>query len=430
MERVYLPAFYLGVSEELEKAARCWEGYRPVPGKKPYSEDSCEPEKTSKKSDKKAEAVQLQTSVPGETPEQLLSRVRQDKFKFPQFMQNAQQHKWNVPGVPFANSLIQGFLKDNRQTPEVIKNKISNQSDGTLLKVINKNPDAFKGVQNQTQPQPGQDVSKIAFDLDNMPSNENILPNISNQSKWKYVRTKDGLRLSDGNLVYNFGGFPDEFPGEDLKVNRLKDDNILDFEKDSIGKGTAQIHRSSPDNIYMTLADGAKNPTFMLQHEEGQNWRYSPSKKFLEKLKAMQSKVSPESSRTETPAASHEYENATLLDPESLFKGAEDFYKKAFDPTHPTLDLDSNDLANIIKTVGYGGAALGQGFVNTAKEHPIATGAALYGLTSGVSALRDMVSPERKLEREADPRAKLKHMLGNVAIAGVPTIAAAAIGTK
>ena len=129
MERVYLPAFYLGVSEELEKAARCWEGYRPVPGKKPYSEDSCEPEKTDKKSDKKAEAVQLQTSVPGETPEQLLSRVRQDKFKFPQFMQNAQQHKWNVPGVPFANSLIQGFLKDNTQTPEVIKNKISNQSE-------------------------------------------------------------------------------------------------------------------------------------------------------------------------------------------------------------------------------------------------------------------------------------------------------------
>ena len=428
MISVYLPAFYLGVSEELEKAARCWEGYRPVPGKKPYSEDSCEPEKTVKKSDKKAEASQLQTSVPGEAPTQLLNRVRHDKVKFPQFMRNAQQHKWSVPGVPFANSLIQGFLKDNSQNPEVIKNKINKHSDDTLLKVINKNPEAFKGVQNQTQL--GQDASKIAFDLDNMPSNENILPNISKQSKWKYVRTKDGLRLSDGNLVYNFGGFPDEFLGEDHKVNRLKDDNILDFEKDSIGKGTAQIHRSSPDNIYMTLADGAKNPTFMLQHEEGQNWRYSPSKKFLEKLKAMQSKVSPESSRTETPAASHEYENATLLDPESLFKGAEDFCKKAFDAMHPTLDLDSNDLADIIKTVGYGGAALGQGLINTASQHPIATGATLYGVTRGVSALRDMLSPERKLEREADPRAKLQHELSNIAIAGVPTIAAAALGTK
>lgn len=428
MTSVYLPAFYLGVAEELEKAARCWEGYRPVPGKKPYSEDSCEPEKADKKSDKKAEAVQLQTSVPGETPEQLLSRARQDKFKFPQFIQNAQKHKWSVPGVPFANSLIQGFLKDNSQNPEVIKNKINKHSDATLLKVINKNPDAFKGVQNQTQL--GQDASKIAFDLDNMPSNENILPNINSQSKWKYVRTKDGLRLSDGNLVYNFGGFPDEFPGEDLKVNRLKDDNILDFEKDSIGKGTAQIHRSSPDNIYMTLADGARNPTFMLQHEEGQNWRYSPSKKFLEKLKAMQTRVEPATNKSESPATTHEYENATLLDPESLFKGAEDFCKKAFDPMHPTLDLDANDLADIIKSVGYGGAALGQGLINTATDHPIATGATLYGLTSGVSALRDMISPERRLEREADPHKNLQHHLGNIAIAGVPTIAAAALGTK
>jgi hypothetical protein len=425
MENVYLPAFYLGVVEELEKAARCWKGYRPVPGKKPYSEDSCEPEKDSKK----AEAVPLQTSVPGETPEQLLARVRHDNFKFPKFMQNAQQHRWNVPGVPFANSLIQGFLKDNSQTPEVIKNKISNQSDSTLLKVINKNPDAFRGVQNQ--PQPGQEASKIAFELDSMPSNENILPNINSQSKWKYVRTKNGLRLSDGNLVYNFGGFPEEFPGEDFRVNRLKDDNILDFEKDSIGKGTAQIHRSSPDNIYMTLADGARNPTFMLQHEEGQNWRYSPSKKFLEKLKALQAKTSTVLDKAEPSQEAPEYEKATLLDPESLFKGAEDFCKRASaDPLHLTLGLDSDDLSNIIKSVGYGGAALGQGFINTATNHPIATGATLYGLTSGVSALRDMMSPERKAEREADPRKKLQHELGNIAIAGVPTLAAAALGTK
>jgi hypothetical protein len=323
MLNVYLPAFYLGVSEELEKFARCWKGYEPVPGKEAYSEDSCRP-KRSKKEQKE----------------------------------------------------------------------------------------------------------KSAFDVSSMPLNENILPNINSQSKWKYVRTKNGLRLSDGNLVYNFGGFPEEFPGEDFRVNRLKDDNILDFEKDSIGKGTAQIHRSSPDNIYMTLADGARNPTFMLQHEEGQNWRYSPSKKFLEKLKALQAKTSTVLDKAESSQEAPEYEKATLLDPESLFKGAEDFCKSAFDPMHPTLGLDSDDLSNIIKSVGYGANALGQGFINTATNHPIATGATLYGLTRGVSALRDMMSPERKAEREADPRKKLQHELGNIALAGVPTIAAAALGTK
>jgi hypothetical protein len=329
-------------------------------------------------------------------------------------------------GVPGGNSLIQNFL--NKSTPDEVGQKINSTSDETLLKVINKNPAAFRGVQNQ--PINTSVGAKVAFDAASMPSNENILPNINSQSKWKYVRTKDGLRLSDGNLVYNFGGFPEEFPGEDIRVNRLKDDNILDFEKDHIGKGTAQIHRSSPDNIYMTLSDGAKNPTFMLQHEEGQNWRYSPSKKFLAKLKAVQARIKEPESKPEAVSPVPEYENTMLLDPESLLKGAADFCKKAFDATHPTFALDADDAANIIKGLGYGTAALGKGFVNTATEHPIATGATLFGLTSGVSALRDMISPERKLEREASPGARLQHILGNVALAGVPTLAAAAIGTK
>lgn len=40
----------------LAKQARCWEGYEPVPGKEPYSEDSCRPKGSSKKKEKKAES--------------------------------------------------------------------------------------------------------------------------------------------------------------------------------------------------------------------------------------------------------------------------------------------------------------------------------------------------------------------------------------
>lgn len=37
--------------------SRCWEGYEPVPGKKPYSEDSCRPKGSkAKKSEKKVKA--------------------------------------------------------------------------------------------------------------------------------------------------------------------------------------------------------------------------------------------------------------------------------------------------------------------------------------------------------------------------------------
>jgi hypothetical protein len=39
---------------QLKKAARCWSGYEPVPGKKPYSNDSCRPIGSKKKKKKKA----------------------------------------------------------------------------------------------------------------------------------------------------------------------------------------------------------------------------------------------------------------------------------------------------------------------------------------------------------------------------------------
>ena len=55
--------FGLGVEDEKtamlrKQAGRCWEGYEPVPGKEPYSEDSCRPKgKKAKKKEKKADMV-------------------------------------------------------------------------------------------------------------------------------------------------------------------------------------------------------------------------------------------------------------------------------------------------------------------------------------------------------------------------------------
>jgi hypothetical protein len=39
------------------KIARCWKGYEPVPGKKPYSNDSCRPAGSKKKKEKKARST-------------------------------------------------------------------------------------------------------------------------------------------------------------------------------------------------------------------------------------------------------------------------------------------------------------------------------------------------------------------------------------
>jgi len=45
---------FIGTVLKIEKAARCWKGYEPVPGKKPYSNDSCRPTGSKKKKEKKA----------------------------------------------------------------------------------------------------------------------------------------------------------------------------------------------------------------------------------------------------------------------------------------------------------------------------------------------------------------------------------------
>lgn len=117
--------------------------------------------------------------------------------------------------------------------------------------------------------------------------NENILPTFNNQKNWRYVQTPEGLRLSDGDKVYSFG--LKDFGGELGRVPKLDDIPILDFESGRLGGGTAQIHRSSPDSIYLTLANGRENPTFRLEHESGKNWKYIPSKKMIKRLEQLRS---------------------------------------------------------------------------------------------------------------------------------------------
>jgi len=61
------------LQNEMMKAARCWAGYEPVPGKAPYSEDSCRPAgakstKKNKKSTKEKTAAQPYTGPRSSTP--------------------------------------------------------------------------------------------------------------------------------------------------------------------------------------------------------------------------------------------------------------------------------------------------------------------------------------------------------------------------
>jgi len=277
-----IPSFILGVSEELEKNAkktkRCWTGYEPVPGKKPYSEDSCRP------------------------------------------------------------------------------------------------------IQNKDK----QSLNKKSIDLSSMPVNENIFPSSSSQLKWKYSRTPDKLRLSDGNLVYSFS-MPSEFSSEDIPVERLADEALTDFEKDMINKGTAQIHRSSPDNIYLTLADGANNPTFMLQHEKDKQWRYTPSQKFIEKIKKIKENL-----------PSTQEENIEV-DPASLLESAKDFQKVSSQQgiisglRHSTTGLSQQALAEKIKNFAEGTVDFGNNAINFMSNHPLEGAFGGFVAAKGLKYLYDKI---------------------------------------
>lgn len=256
-----------------------------------------------------------------------------------------------------------------------------------------------------------EELEKFAnVGLDSMPINENILPTITNQARWKYVRTKDGLKLTDGNLVYSFRGLPEEYPGEDLKVERAADDNILGLDEGAVSKGTAQIHRSSPDNVYVTLADGRINPTFMLQHEGGSSWRYSPSKKFVQKLKAL--------TTTHTP------ESPVVVDQAALFDGARDTIKQAvYNPLTRTGGMDASEAAKFLSDKVNQIGDIAGSTSSWMYEHPIISLLGGYGIVRGVGALRDKLNPQRVVERESDPLGESKRQTSAIAAASLPLLA-------
>ncbi len=276
------------------------------------------------------------------------------------------------------------------------------------------------GVQEELE-KSARALTKEALDISSMPVNENILPTLAGQAKWKYVRTRDGLKLSDGNLVYSFGGLGEEYPSEDAKVSRLGEDSILDFDKDAIGKGTAQIHRSSPDNIYMTLADGRKNPTFMLQHEEGKNWRYSPSKKFVAKLKAMEENLKPEmgdlseSATTESPSA--------VINTSSLLEGGNDHMKQAF-------EMDAEEASSALKSVLHGVSDFGSNFVASHASRPITSLVGGYAASKGLSKVLDHINPDRVTERAMNPASRTSHEIYSILPSAAATLGSMAIKTQ
>ena len=91
-----------------------------------------------------------------------------------------------------------------------------------------------------------------------------VLPTIENQVNWKYSRNGNILHLNDGTNIHVFE-LNDENHETDFPAVK-KDDGIFPL-TNKLTQHTAQIHRSNPAALYLTLHDGEKNPTYTFRHE-------------------------------------------------------------------------------------------------------------------------------------------------------------------
>lgn len=116
------------IIEIMQKAARCWAGYEPVPGKAPYSEDSCRPKrKAKKKTENKTEkkAAKPHTGAHSNTafdPTHAAGLLGMKPDANPQQVYNRMMHKYQTGGFTPAQfselrDKYQGLPPKFTQTP-------------------------------------------------------------------------------------------------------------------------------------------------------------------------------------------------------------------------------------------------------------------------------------------------------------------------
>jgi hypothetical protein len=90
-------------------------------------------------------AIELNTSVPGETPEDLLKRILNDKINKDVFFENAAKHDWNISGVPAM--IARTVARKAQQNPDPYLRSLRDKvSPSTILEVIKNNATAFDSV--------------------------------------------------------------------------------------------------------------------------------------------------------------------------------------------------------------------------------------------------------------------------------------------
>lgn len=124
-----------------------------------------------------------------------------------------------------------------------------------------------------------QSVLEKKADVFSIPSNSSIFPTATSQSKWKFSKGDNFIRLHDGQKVYSFNLPTGLSTEEDFELHQQPDHDPAKFEEGATSKGLAQVHRSDPGSVYFTLQEGTSNPTYTFKHVQENKWKGTPKKR-------------------------------------------------------------------------------------------------------------------------------------------------------
>lgn len=105
---------------------------------------------------------------------------------------------------------------------------------------------------------------------------EVLAPTNNTQQNWRYARGQDWLKLHAGNAIHHFK-FPVE-ESDDFAVTKHEHEVTDNWDEGATRKGRAQLHKSDPGMMYVTLHDGLRNPTYKLQQHYENTWKVVPKK--------------------------------------------------------------------------------------------------------------------------------------------------------
>lgn len=95
-------------------------------------------------------AVELNTSIPGETPSALVKRIKQKRVNLDKFFQNTDgMSEFRLPLPGFKQPKVRKMLDDLRGNPDYYLDQLKAVPDFLLEKAVQQNPRAFEGVNAQ-----------------------------------------------------------------------------------------------------------------------------------------------------------------------------------------------------------------------------------------------------------------------------------------